>query len=76
MTNCFNNLKFKVHMFFLSVNLISNSFLYLLSSINIYISSVPSIIPEYFLLLVTIINNGTIAIILISLFQNIFQNIN
>jgi hypothetical protein len=38
---------------FNSVSTIPASYLYLPTSVDIYVSSIPSIIPEYFLLLVT-----------------------
>jgi hypothetical protein len=50
--------------------------LYSPTSVDIYVSSVPSVIPEYFLLSVTITNNGAAAITPVSPIQNMFQNIN
>jgi hypothetical protein len=58
------------------VSTISASYLYLLTSVDIYISSIPSVISEYFLLLVTITNNGAAAVTSVSPIQNMFQNIN
>jgi hypothetical protein len=55
---------------FNSVSTIPASYLYSPTSVDIYISSVP-VISEYFLLLVTITNNGAAAVTSVSPIQNI-----
>jgi hypothetical protein len=52
------------------VSTISASYLYSPTSVDIYVSLVPSVIPEYFLLSVTIINNSSAAVTHVSPIQN------